>query len=197
MSQMPPPPPINPQPPMSYSMAPQTKTSVMAIVSLVSGLLGCFVVTGVIAVITGILGIAQTARPNVKGRGMAIAGILLGLIFSGITIAVGGGMYWGWGKFEEAVASTAQPMVQSVISGDIESAQTHTVLTEEELIGLRQQMSGWGDVASMKMTGFDTSSTTSAGTATVLTGTATFKGAGTKNFEIVLKDGKIAGIHFK
>src|SRR5271156_6556428 len=67
-----------------YSMPASTRTSGAAITSLVCGLLGCVpFVTGLVAVITGIIGISATGNPAVRGRGMAIAGLILGLLSIG------------------------------------------------------------------------------------------------------------------
>src|SRR5580658_10429866 len=64
-----------------YSLPPATTTSAAAITSLVCGLLMCIpVVTGLVAVLTGIIGLAATSKPTVKGRGMAMAGLILGII---------------------------------------------------------------------------------------------------------------------
>src|ERR1700728_2634584 len=76
-----------------YFMPGASRTSGAAITSLVCGLLGCVpLVTGVVAVITGIVGISATSNPAVKGRGMAIAGLILGLISVGLWLAFGGGL---------------------------------------------------------------------------------------------------------
>jgi Domain of unknown function (DUF4190) len=67
--------------PPGYSLPSQSRTSAVAIVSLVSGLLICIPgVTGLVAIITGIIGIAQTSNPAYRGRGLAIAGLILGLL---------------------------------------------------------------------------------------------------------------------
>ncbi len=57
----------------------------MAIASLVLGIVGvtccCLVIPGPLAVILGWMGIKQIDRdPSFKGRGMAIAGIVLGAV---------------------------------------------------------------------------------------------------------------------
>ena len=87
-------PPTSPQPPAfdpSMQAAPvmnynaggmadgmQPKTSGMAIASLVCGILFCVPFSGLLAIIFGIIGITQTKPGMQKGRGMAIAGTVLG-----------------------------------------------------------------------------------------------------------------------
>jgi hypothetical protein len=78
-------PPGYPQPPY----APE-RTSGAAIASLVLGFVGFCIplIGGLVAVILGLVGIASTGKPNVKGRGLAIAGLILGLL-----------TLLGWGVF--------------------------------------------------------------------------------------------------
>ena len=92
MSQIPPPPqPVYPQPqgaPSQYSMQPQRQTSGSAVASLICGILGCVpLITGLLAVILGVMGLRATKNPKYTGRGMAVAGLILGLI-SDFTIGI-------------------------------------------------------------------------------------------------------------
>ena len=88
-NQPPPPPPYGqpPMPPYGQGYPPQPfgmpgRTSGVAIASLVLGFVGFCVplVGGLVAVILGIVGIAVTGKPSVKGRGLAITGLILGLL---------------------------------------------------------------------------------------------------------------------
>src|SRR5271154_2442314 len=95
MSQPPmyPPPPGNyPPPPGSYPppgayppgfpMPGARRTSAAAIVSLIFGILGCIPFVGsTVAIRCGIIGFKAAGRPDVKGRGLAVTGIILGLIW--------------------------------------------------------------------------------------------------------------------
>jgi uncharacterized membrane protein YvbJ len=55
-----------------------TRTSGFAIAALVLGILG----VSVLAIIFGAIGINQTGKdPNLKGRGMAVAGLVLGILW--------------------------------------------------------------------------------------------------------------------
>src|ERR1700689_5061154 len=110
MSQMPPsmspPPGFNPG--MQYGAPPpQRRTSAAAVASLVCGILGCIpILSQLLALIFGIVGIRATSKPNVGGRGMAIAGIvlaLLGFACYGL-IAVGGGFAYIQTKPARALA---------------------------------------------------------------------------------------------
>ena len=57
----------------------------MAVASLVCGICFCLLVTVPLAVIFGIIGLLKTRDPSVSGKGMSIAGIILGLV---------GGVIW-------------------------------------------------------------------------------------------------------
>jgi hypothetical protein len=61
----------------------------MAVASLVLGILFCFAVTAILAVIFGNLALGKIADSNgtEKGRGLAIAGIVLGWVGIGLMIA--------------------------------------------------------------------------------------------------------------
>src|SRR5687767_8519231 len=60
----------------------------LAIVSLITGILFCFFVTPVVAVVTGQLALEQIADSDgaSRGRGMAIAGATLGWIFLSLAL---------------------------------------------------------------------------------------------------------------
>ena len=65
---------------------PSARTSGLAVASLITGILFCFFVTPVVAVITGHLALDQIADSDgrTKGRGLAIAGATLGWIWLGL-----------------------------------------------------------------------------------------------------------------
>jgi hypothetical protein len=53
----------------------------MAIASLISSLIVCgFGVTSLLGMILGFVGLKQTSNPSVRGRGLAMAGLLLGVV---------------------------------------------------------------------------------------------------------------------
>ena len=99
----PPPPPTPPTPPPPGAAPPPSgqwtapaypsttssaRTSGLAVASLITGILFCFFVTSVVAVITGHLALDQIADSDgkTKGRGMAIAGATLGWIWLGLVL---------------------------------------------------------------------------------------------------------------
>jgi len=90
----PPPPAAAPPPPAAppgaaWQPAPTTyqRTNGMAIASLVLGVLFCFAITGILAVIFGNVALNRidASQGAEKGRGLAIAGIVLGWIGIALT----------------------------------------------------------------------------------------------------------------
>ncbi|MCU1476859.1 MAG: hypothetical protein JWQ64_1552 [Subtercola sp.] len=70
-------------PPSPYTAQPSAdKTNVLAIVSLILGIVSYFTgfVLAIGAVITGHIALSQIKKTGVKGRGMAIAGLILGYV---------------------------------------------------------------------------------------------------------------------
>jgi predicted Zn finger-like uncharacterized protein/prepilin-type processing-associated H-X9-DG protein len=64
-----------------YDVGGPKLTNGMAITSLVCGLLGCFPLAGLAAIIFGIFGLLKTKDPRYGGKGMSITGIVLGALF--------------------------------------------------------------------------------------------------------------------
>jgi hypothetical protein len=71
-----------------YPQPRSARVNGLAIVSLISGILFCFFVTPVVAVVTGQIALEQIADSEgaSKGRGMAIAGATLGWIFLSLAL---------------------------------------------------------------------------------------------------------------
>jgi hypothetical protein len=142
---MPPPGYVNP------GMVPQ-RTSAAAVASLIFGILGCLIITGIIAIITGIIGISATKNPNVKGRGMAIAGLILGLIGT-----LSGGLCLGLGG---AVYLAARPAIQTVAgftsaasSGDFNKAMEfvdETQVPKDKLVAIVDDLKSLGEFKEYK-----------------------------------------------
>ena len=135
MSQLPPPdegpPPLaygqfGPQPDTGQPDPPQpvvpVSTSAAAIASLVLGILGCVpVITGLLAVVLGIVGIRSTRNPDVRGRGLAIAGLILGGVSLLGWVGLGslGGYVW---VATTPDRTTARQFAQALAGGDVTKA---------------------------------------------------------------------------
>jgi hypothetical protein len=184
-------------------LAQPARTSGAAIASLICGILLCIpVLTQLLAIILGFVGIKSAGRPGVSGKGMAITGLVLGLLGLLGWAGFGATIYYGWQQAKVQMAQQAQPFVNAIAAGDVEKAKQFTSIGEAELTSLKDQMSGWGPVTSMSMSGFNFQKSAERPNSLVVNGNATFQNAGTKEFEIVLDTSqtgqfKIIGVHFK
>jgi hypothetical protein len=141
----PPQPPYAPRPQSDPYYPPPPTTSAAAIVSLICGILGCVpFLTGIIAVITGIIGITVTQRPNVRGTGMAIAGLILGILslLGWGLFGFGAGMlYIKTGPEREA----ARLFMTHVADGKFDDAQAEATdqVTKDQLTDANSQIAIW------------------------------------------------------
>ena len=89
--QSPPPPPGGGYGQPAYGGAPQrAPMSVLSIISLVTGILGCCCpIFSIAAIVLGVLGRKETENGAKRGGGMATAGLVLGIVFIAINI-----VYW-------------------------------------------------------------------------------------------------------
>src|SRR4051794_10051253 len=79
MTQIPPPPTMQSNMP-PYQPPQPPRTNGWAIASLIFGLVGCLEITGILAIIFGIMGINKSKQPGVGGRGLSIAGIVIAIL---------------------------------------------------------------------------------------------------------------------
>jgi Domain of unknown function (DUF4190) len=72
---------------MPYSAAPKTGTNGLAIASLVCGIVGCFTITAIVAIVLGFVARNQIEKSGgtQQGSGMALAGIILGFVWLGLS----------------------------------------------------------------------------------------------------------------
>jgi len=114
----------------AYSAGPE-RTSVMAILSLVLGVV-CVPGFGVLAVLLAVLAFLGigASKGRVGGKGLAIAGLLLGLLFTGVWIGAGWFGWTMWG-FYKSGAARAQTIFAAI------EAQDYTAAASE--IGPRAQ----------------------------------------------------------
>ena len=105
------------------------RTNVPAITSLVTGLLSCVPLISIVAVITGIMGLKKTKDPAVGGRGMAIAGLILGSIGVLWTIAAVGLVIAGRHVVQNAMNSPAHAIAKQFVA-DVASGDAKTVYAD-------------------------------------------------------------------
>jgi uncharacterized protein DUF4190 len=151
MSQYSPPPPGSVVGPSGYGMAPAPQlTNGAAIGSLVCGIMGCVPwLTGVAAVILGIVGIRKTRDPRVGGKGMAIAGLILGgisIVAWTLYFAVVGAAVFAVVKGTAPQRQLAKQFLMDLSKQDVAaaSAKTTSEVSKEELEGLADKVKPWG-----------------------------------------------------
>lgn len=142
----PPPPGLPPFGQQGYSLPAISRTSGAAVASLVCGLVLCIpVITGLVAIITGIVGIVETGKPAVKGRGMAIAGLILGIFSLGGYALVGSGVFALW-----EAASPQRTLIKTYVA-DLDAGRIDTCLQNstgnldhDKLDAASKRLQSWG-----------------------------------------------------
>lgn len=141
-----------------YGMPMRPAASGASIASLVLGIVGCVpIITGALAIVFGIIGIRQSRNPAVGGRGMAIAGLVLGIVSVLGWASVGGMFGYAWHEFKPArvVATT---FLQDESSGNLAAAQALTAgMTQAQLVALHQQLTPLGTLQSANFNSFNQS----------------------------------------
>ena len=163
----PPPPPGGPYAGGPYGVPPgggfggQPKQSNgAAIGSLVCGILSfCIpVITGLLALILGFVGIRAARDPRVGGKGMAIAGIVLGLL--GLAVQIGfASLFFGLMKGTDAQRALARQVITDLSAGNVDAAEANTDptsgLDRDELDRLSNKMQGYGTLTDTTVMGFN------------------------------------------
>lgn len=131
MTQIPPP----PSSPINYGRPQQQPTNALAIVSLVCGILGCFVITPVIAIVTGIIALGKARMQG--GRGLAITGIVLGALWclGAVGLSVGG--FALYKNASAIITQAAEPQTIALInrlgSGNVSRDPSVANLSDQQL----------------------------------------------------------------
>jgi Domain of unknown function (DUF4190) len=218
MSQYPPPPPSPGQPPFGQppmqppygqqaygqpGFPPQPRgTSGAAIGSLICGILFCVpLITSLLAIILGFVGIKATGNNRAGGRGLAIAGLILGLLgiigwsIGGVTMVI------GFAKAKEMASQNCQPFVQAVSAGDYSKASAYSNMPQEDMQTLHDQIAGWGALNNMSISGFNFQKNAGTPGHMNMNGHASFATVGAKDFDAEMESSagqfKVVKIEFK
>jgi hypothetical protein len=102
-----------------------------------------------LAVIFGIVGLRTTKDPRYSGRGMAIAGLILGLLSLVVWgVIAGGGAVGGWMAYSytKPEREAAKQFAADLAAGNIEAAQARCTaqVKRDELVQAANKMKGWG-----------------------------------------------------
>jgi hypothetical protein len=152
-----------------------TRTSAASIISLIFGILGCVpLLTGAVAITTGIIGIRATRDPSVKGRGMAIAGLILG----SISICLWGLLFSIWllsFAGSSAPRTATHQFIANLSSGSISAAGTQSTnnITPAQLQAAANLLQSEGGAQQTRIFGFNYNSKTGVGTHCGISGSVT------------------------
>lgn len=176
MSQVPPAPPPPGAMPQQYTLNPQPKTSGAAIGSLICGILGCVPwLTGLIAIILGIVGIKSTKDPLTRGRGMAIAGLVLGVVSVVVWTLLGSTIFAFFSSTGPA-RDQARAFIYDLDKGDVTAAHARVTgdITADELKLVAERMKTWGGVKDVTMVGINVTANSGTQTTTAVSGAVEF-----------------------
>lgn len=107
----------------------QPKTSAMAITSLVMALIGivpcCGLITGPVGALLGIISMIRIgSNPMLKGKGLALIGILLGVVFTAAQI---GGGWYVYNEFMRPIFEGPRRPLTAASQGDIAKFKSYFV----------------------------------------------------------------------
>jgi hypothetical protein len=147
----------------------------MAVASLVCGLLFCIpFLPSLLAVVFGIVGITKTRDPRVSGKGMAIAGLVIGVLGLGV---------WGvmtpffliGARVATQMLKAPEEFVRDLSNGNVNGALAKSAATVDraQLVAAAEEMKEWGTLQSFRMTG-STNSNENGRTKVEMSGVAQF-----------------------
>lgn len=154
-------PPLNPQIPAYIPGEPVRKTNWWAVTSIVAGLLGWLpFVPGAVAVVAGVLGIRRARDERYTGRGLAMAGVLLGLA-SLVAWTLGGpglgSRVWEFARGETThePLRVAETFLEALAAGDVPTALAHAgpAVPQAQVQQWAETTQAWGTFS--EMTAFD------------------------------------------
>ena len=166
-------------------MAPQASNG-WSVAALVTGLIGFCVplLGGLLAMLFGFLGIKRSNVTN-SGRGMSIAGLILGLL-SVAGWALFGGTVWAMIQGTAANRDLAKQFINDLASQNLTNAATlvdSKVIEAKDLQKLSDVVKPMGPIQDITTVGIN-AKTDASGSEVVVAGAITFTGGATKSFEM-------------
>jgi hypothetical protein len=148
-----------------------------AIASLVFGILGCIpFVTGLLAIVLGAVGLRKARDPYVGGKGLAIAGLLLGVLSVTLWALLGRGAYnlYAHGK---PARDLANAFARDLSAGNVDAALARCTpaIKRADLVTVSDKLKAAGPLQDTTMPVFTTNTAGGATTAEVA-GVARFGG---------------------
>ena len=176
------PPPMTP-PGGAYgsTMPPQREGNGPAIAALVMGLLLCIpFITGLGGIILGAVGIKRAGNPRVAGggKGMAIAGLILGIVNLIIWGLFGSGI-WALVAGTSEQRTIAKQFIKDLSQGNVSAAAAvcHSTMPRSSLEQSSKAMQSWGTLNDVTTVGINANTGTAQGSQVLVTGVAQFSNA--------------------
>jgi hypothetical protein len=134
---------------MSNPAVNPSRISKSALFSLIFGILGCIpFVTSILAIVLGIIGFFAAGKPGMRGRWMAVVGILLAVISIGLWSTVGIALVWRAGGAVVTVVTApghgVRDFIRAVDSGDEAGARNLCVMNEADFTAARTLIKAQG-----------------------------------------------------
>jgi hypothetical protein len=133
-----------------YGGQPVPRGNPPAVISLVCGILGCIpILTGLLAVIFGVVGLNKARDPYVSGKGMSIAGLVLGIISLVAWGGIGAAGYFSWNQFGKPTV-VAVRFAQQLSRGNVDAALADTSgIAREKLVADSDALKPGGPIDSL------------------------------------------------
>jgi hypothetical protein len=187
-----PPPPSAPYPPQGFPQPAPASGNGAAIASLICGIVGCIPLINLVAIILGFIGLGKSKQPGAGGKGLAIAGIVLGLIWLFVHVGLVGAGVWGWGKVNQLVREPTQTIgstfLNNLASGNTSAAEGVTTgrFSAEQLETLAGQIRSLGKFKNFTFRNFQPLDATGTVRKFRVGGAANFDG-GSRNFTATIQ----------
>jgi hypothetical protein len=157
-----------------------------AVAALVMGILLCIpVITGVGGIILGVVGIRTARDPRAGGRGLAITGIVLGVL-NLVLWGLFGGVIWALVAGTAEQRGIAKQFVQDLSDGNIAAAAAvcDPTLPKASLEQASAAMKKWGPLKDVRTVGVNARTATGSGTQVMVAGGAVFGTSTQRSFTI-------------
>jgi hypothetical protein len=172
-----------------YALQPPRRSGA-AVASLVCGLLLCIpFVTGLLAMITGLVGLKTARQPGRTGAGLATFGLLLGVLnlvaWGAATPKMISAGKQAYGQVT-AQNEVARQFMRDLSTGDVNAAaaKCHTTMPRESLEKAVETVKPWGAFQDASVASMNVQNSTDAGESWLIQGTAKYVTAGDRKFKV-------------
>jgi hypothetical protein len=168
---VPPPPPFSPA--YAHPALGPSRSNGPAVTSLVCGIAGIIpFVPSLLAMVFGLVGLNRAKQLGGAGRGMAISGLILGVL--GLVVwTLGFTLFFSSAKQYKQLSHT---FITALSQGDVDKAvgMSHSKMTRDQIAQPAAALQTLGTLNDVTVTGVERTTSTDAGKKWTVTGTATY-----------------------